>query len=79
MNDPKETQAIERFKFLLGRMSYHNAAERDWRNEISEQLACKELLQQAAKDLEALGIDPQSIVDQGSYLVDSEWKTKEEK
>ena len=60
-------ELIEKFKSLLGSMSYYNAAESTWREEREKREACQKSLKDLAKNLRYQGIDPKPIA--AGYLV----------
>jgi hypothetical protein len=63
---------IKEFKALLGQMSYFNAAEKNWFNEVDKRKECRIKLQNASKELKTLGLSQDeisNIVEKGQYLV----------
>lgn len=69
----KEVMA-ENFKKLLLQMSRYNAAEgQTWTKETKARQECRQALRMQGLQLLQMGIDPDEIKKQGSYLVD-EWR-----
>lgn len=72
------TDAVEKFKTLLQKMSYYNAAESDYIRETAPRLQCQADLKQAALDVYAQGLNPKTIVQEGNHLVtDFDWMPDE--
>jgi len=72
MLNETQKQEIETFEALLGQLSFFNAAEGgDYSKEASKRQKCRKQLRMQALRLIQHGIDPDKIIEQGSYLVDT--------
>ena len=64
--------AIQDFKKLLKKLSYYNAAESsDYGKEANARAECRKKLRMAGLRLLQHDVNPDEIIAQGSYLVDS--------
>lgn len=74
MNEPIDLK--KKFTDLLTLMSYYNAAEGwNWNRETEKRDTCSLKLRELARVLDAQGIDTESIVRTGGYLVTREdWR-----